>query len=164
MSSTRDILDGLKEFYRDLKDYEELHHEERESKSGKELREKIVRNSGKFKPIVVNITKTRYVRAPGSGIPYDIWSEGFSMWVSHTHFFLNTLIDSVNQTIGTLEGKSSYKPSKYELTSSIYWIDRFVRWRAISVISWAKTHRLVSVIITLIMLIAAILCILEYLS
>lgn len=52
------------------------------------------------------------------------------------------------------------RPSRYELTSTLHWAERFWRWKPVATaVGWVKTHRLLSLLITAIMVIAAILTI-----
>jgi hypothetical protein len=171
------------EFYKGLQDWlEELELFQKELYGGnmphdelEPMRDKLIRSAPKFKRRVIELTGKQY--GEQFGRTFDVWDAALSPYVYDglnwpNRFSLNALVDCVNEALGVLEAGASVTsvPSRYQLTSPVYWIERFRRWverfrrwKPLSTaVTWVKTHRLLSALITAIMVLAAILTILGW--
>jgi uncharacterized protein (TIGR02391 family) len=105
-----DTLNDLKQFYSELKTYKDtlehlakstmiLGHEIRERD---ELREKLVRRSGRLKPIIIKLTKKQYISR--ARITWDMWDMGLDPYPSlpENEISLAHCIDATNEAIGKL--------------------------------------------------------------
>jgi hypothetical protein len=142
------------------------------------MRNKLIRNAPKFKRRVIELTGKQY--GEQFGRTFDVWDEALSPYVYDglnwsNRFSLNALVDCLNEALGVLEARASVTsvPSRYRLTSPVYWIERFRDWQPVSsAIGWVKTgvgwvrsaKRLIIFIVSLAGFIAAIITIVRFFS
>ena len=174
------------EFYKGLQDWlEELKLFQKELYGGnmprdelEPMRDKLIRSAPKFKRRVIELTGRQY--GEQFGRTFDVWNEALSPYVYDglnwpNRFSLNALVDCLNEALGVLEAGASATsvPSRYQLTSPVYWIERFRHWQPVSsAVGWVKTgvgwvrspKRLIIFIITLAGFIAAIITIVRFFS
>ena len=174
------------EFYKGLQDWlEELELFQKELYGGnmprdelEPMRDKLIRSAPKFKRRVIELTGKQY--GEQFGRTFDVWDEALSPYVYDglnwpNRFSLNALVDCLNEALGVLEAGASVTsvPSRYQLTSPVYWIERFRHWQPVSsVVGWVKTgvgwvrspKRLIIFIVGLASFIAAIITIVRFFS
>ena len=107
------LIQELKEFHTQLREFrravEKLHKTRGDSGSAERqrerIREELVRNSGKLKPIVVRLTGQQYGQQLNES--FDVWTEALGAGSSAPlqRWSLGVLIDSVNEAIGRLEAE-----------------------------------------------------------
>ncbi len=115
-SQSRGIVSELGSFLEELKSYEGLLEYLRESntilghqlRERDDLRERLVRKSGKLKQIIAESTGKQSIEQLGR--VYDVWSTGLTAHPSApiNTFALNACIDATNEAIGRLETDSPY--------------------------------------------------------
>jgi hypothetical protein len=141
------------EFYKGLQDWlEQLKLFQKEIYGGsmprqelESMRNKLIRSVPKFKRRVIELTGKQY--GEQFGRTFDVWDEALSPYVYDglnwsNRFSLNALVDCLNEALGVLEAEASVTsiPSRYQLTSPVYWIERFRDWQPVSsAIGWVKT-------------------------
>ncbi len=174
------------EFYKGLQDWlEELELFQKELYGGnmphdelEPMRDKLIRSAPKFKRRVIELTGKQY--GEQFGRTFDVWDAALSPYVYDglnwpNRFSLNALVDCVNEALGVLEAGASVTsvPPRYQLTSPVYWIERFRHWQPVSsVVGWVKTgvgwvrspKRLIIFIVGLASFIAAIITIVRFFS
>jgi len=174
------------EFYKGLQDWlEELQLFQKQLYEGNVprdelelMRDKLIRSAPKFKRRVIELTGKQY--GEQFGRTFDVWDEALSLYVYDglnwsNRFSLNALVDCVNETLGVLEAGASVTsvPSRYQLTSPVYWIERFRHWQLVSsAVGWVKTgvgwvrspKYLIIFIVSLVGFIAAIITIVRFFS
>ena len=109
--SSSGIVSELENFLEELKSYQGLVEYLRESKTilghqlrqRDELRERLVRKSGKLRQIIAELTGKQFVEQLGR--VYDVWSTGLTANPSApiNTVSLNACIDAANEAIGKLE-------------------------------------------------------------
>jgi hypothetical protein len=174
------------EFYKGLQDWlEQLTVFQKEVCGGsmprqelESMRNKLIRSVPKFKRRVIELTGKQY--GEQFGRTFDVWDEALSPYVYDglnwsNRFSLNALVDCLNEALGVLEAEASVTsiPSRYQLTSPVYWIERFRDWQPVSsAIGWVKTgvswvrspKHLIIFIVSLAGFIAAIITIVRFFS
>ena len=174
------------EFYKGLQDWlEQLKLFQKEVYGGnmprqelESMRNKLIRSAPKFKRRAIELTGKQYGEQFGG--TFDVWDEALSPYVYDglnwsNRFSLNALVDCLNEALGVLEAGASVTsvPSRYQLTSPVYWIERFRHWQPVSsVVGWVKTgvgwvrspKRLIIFIVGLASFIAAIITIVRFFS
>jgi len=180
------------EFYKGLQDWlEELELFQKELYGGnmphdelEPMRDKLIRSAPKFKRRVIELTEKQY--GEQFGRTFDVWDAALSPYVYDglnwsNRFSLNALVDCVNEALGVLEAGASVTsvtsvtsvPSRYQLTSPVYWIERFRHWQPVSsAVGWVKTgvdwvrspKHLIIFIVGLLGFIAAIITIVRFFS
>ena len=174
------------EFYKGLQDWlEQLKLFQKEVYGGnmprqelESMRNKLIRSAPKFKRRAIELTGKQYGEQFGG--TFDVWDEALSPYVYDglnwsNRFSLNALVDCLNEALGVLEAGASVTsvPSRYQLTSPVYWIERFRDWQPVSsAIGWVKTgvswvrspKHLIIFILSLAGFIAAIITIVRFFS
>ena len=141
------------EFYKGLQDWlEELELFQKELYGSnmprdelEPMRDKLIRSAPKFKRRVIELTGKQY--GEQFGRTFDVWDGALSPYVYDgfnwpNRSSLNALVDCVNEALGVLEAGASVTsvPSRYQLTSPVYWIERFRHWQPVSsAVGWVKT-------------------------
>jgi len=108
-------------------------------------RNKLIRSAPRFKRRVTELTGKQY--GEQFGRTFDVWDEALSPYVYDgsnwsSRCSLDALVDCLNEALGVLEAGASVTsvPSRYHLTSPVYWIERFRDWQPVSsAIGWVKT-------------------------
>jgi len=110
-SKSSGLVSELESFLEELKSYQGLLEYLRESKivlghqlrERDELRERLMRKSGKLKQIIAELTGKQSIEQLGR--VYDVWSTGLTVHPSApiNTFSLNACIDATNEAIGRLE-------------------------------------------------------------
>jgi predicted nucleotide-binding protein len=105
------IIGELKKFHNELRSYKSLLDHLAESKiilghetnDRDKLRERLVRRSGRLKPIIIKLTKKQYITR--AGITWDMWDMGLDPYPSlpENEVSLARCIDATNEAIGKLE-------------------------------------------------------------
>jgi predicted nucleotide-binding protein len=111
------LIQELKEFHSQLKEFRYLIDELRETgmdtasreRERESLREELVRKSGKLKPIVVDLTGKQYGEQLGRS--FDMWTSalGSGSYGTRQTWSLGCVIDNVNEAIGGLEAEPESK-------------------------------------------------------
>jgi hypothetical protein len=174
------------EFYKGLQDWleepklfqKQLHEGNVPRDELEPMRNKLIRSAPKFKLRVIELTGKQYGEQFGK--TFDVWDEALSPYVYDglnwsNRFSLNALVDCLNEALGVMEVGASVTsvPSRYQLTSPLYWAERFWYWKPLSTavgwiktaLGWARRHaRLLLVMSALAGFIAAIITIVEHFS
>ena len=135
----QDWLEQLKLFQKEVCEGNMLRHEL------EPMRDKLIRSAPKFKRRIIELTGKQYGEQVGR--TFDVWDEALSPYVYDglnwsNRSSLNALVDCLNEALGVLEAGASVTsvPSQYQLTSPVYWIERFRDWQPVSsAIGWVKT-------------------------
>ncbi len=111
LSKSSGLVSELESFLKELKSYQGLLEYLRESKTilgqelreRDELRERLVRESGKLRQIIAELTGKQSIEQLGR--VYDVWSTGLTAHPSApiNTFSLDACIDATNEAIGKLE-------------------------------------------------------------
>jgi hypothetical protein len=145
-------------------DYPNLSGQEEEEFNALSL--ELPRKYGSLKKVIEKYGGPAIILLQGGKTEWEAFSSTFNYKIFDPETFIGVIdkaIITLNMAIGKLKEENSGKTSIYELTSPVYWAERFWHWKPVSSgVGWVKTHRLLSVLITVIMVIAAILTILGY--
>jgi hypothetical protein len=168
--SSQDIhtLERLRAFYDLLKKYRtQLDLETQTNRAKQELdqlREELVSQSGPLRQEIERLTGKRWITGGLFGLyrgSRDIWDEALS---SPPHYeALRLAIDATNQAIGILQTVTPTKSVRqYQLTSLVYWGEIFYQKALRRLWAWIKSHRLISIICSSVMLLAAVVTLWEF--
>lgn len=126
-----ELYKGLQDWLEQLKLFQkEVYRGNMPSQKLEPMRNKLIRSAPKFKQRVIELTGKQYGEQFGK--TFDVWDEALSPYVYDgsnwpNRFSLNALVDCLNEALGILEARTSVTsiPSRYQLTSPVYWIERF---------------------------------------
>jgi len=105
------LVEELTEFYQKLQQLQNLTEAEGKGKASSSdvdkceaLRSELLRESGKFQPIVTKLTGRRSGQI--FGLEFDIWAEALrGQWSPTRAMALSMLVDAVNEAIGILQAQ-----------------------------------------------------------
>lgn len=146
-SRNKGTLEELKAFYDLLKKYRTRLESETQSNRAKQeleqLREELVRQSGRLRQVIETLTRKLWVRVGIERSEMDIWDAALHYpRAYYTTEALTRAMDLTNEAIGNLQTTTFLSSeSRYQLTSPVYWGELFHKKVLRQLWAWITSHR-----------------------